>query len=1563
MKSIALLCFMLCVSLLLYAEYVPQSLIFSSIDEIEIITSYSDSLYTDCAWFNTLSGNHWIYYLELLYDFKDNGVDIFCYYIKYKDETSVEDMMALLESENKVTVAEPNYLFELHNDPLLNDQWALPLISMDQVWSQYSYYGDDILVGVVDSGVDLGLNDPQELFYGQIHPDLEDNLYTDGNGHHGFNAYAFEHPDPDSSEVYNVQDQLGHGTHVAGIIAGRKNNAYGISGIAGGNAITSANGCQVYSVRVGGTFNNKGLSLSAIYRGIVRAHRFGVRIFNCSFGFRSSSQGAEITQFVNLINNLSNPQLNDPALFICSAGNDWAEVSNYPAALPYTLSVAATTINDTKAGYSTYHQSVDIGAPGGSGGGANLSSGILSTTPRDELFYMHVYDGYNKEFAYMSGTSMAAPMVTAAVVLTKQAHPTLNLHQIRQRLQGTADDISQANPEIKYIGKLGSGRLNVLKAIETDNPYPTLRLHTVNVDNDTYIPCGAQSLNMNITMRNWWAPTQGSVTGTLFTSDPDIYITNSTLNFTHLGQNEYDLFSTSVVISDNSALPGTADFSIQISYDGITETLYFSIPQRVNISNSKISVPNRTAISEMTIDDMNMDGKEEIAFITEDSQNANLVYLCLIKSGITNEAFIDGSSNCKPAFADMNHDGTKELVLFDGAGRLLLYDYSLNLVYASNPLITAGEISSFVVEDINSDGRLDVVFAHTNGGNSFIDMLVFVNEDGYNFIPSSYLVDNGYRIISPLAVGIVDDSVNNDIIWIESNYNPQNAQDITTNLCKLTYFDGRGENYRVYKGTIDEVVVGNDIINDYGCTDIILSRPHPSDSNFPWAYIYVGIGYTRVAGVPPLNIQTAKYKLLCFDFSGETHSEVWSHQLSDNPLNQINSAQKAYNIIAGDFLDQNPGNEILVGATEEVIDSETGEFIQFLTKNIQGFPPNNLTYVNHHYQPAVIVDYNNNDIQDVFVYNGTILRSYDANKNLSETHNYVLPQNNEVYSIVAGKNRDSSIHDVYALSSSSGNTYLFYIPISSNHELFYYEWRQFNNNARKTCELLQGLPAFIASPKTLWNHCEFDKDVTVDSYLTIVSATRVKFQSETGLVNYGIIEVQGNEDYPVTFSGVCPYDLLSYWDGISLHSNSLINIGYAKLSNAFAALDIYNTGDNLISDCKFTYNKYSLKVYQALLDLESSIIENSVYGVTAFNNSEINLGYATGSNRITHNEIGVYSHTSSPYLDEGNNDINNPDDGAFNIYSVNTPNGIKAQYNWWGNNGYDPTYVASKLNNPSEVVFEPFSEVSYFGRAFENRASTDFIMAEMLRCNGSWAQAAPFYYSVIQDSLSSSEKYLSINGLFNCFQNLNNLGTHKSWLEAEINTTNDLIYGKFLRNNLAMTNRILGNYQDALDYYESILDNNPSYADSCYAVIDIGFTWLESESLMRGKYPLLCPRTINDHIVTTNKLLTSILLDTPIHGNNITPLLPKISNNYPNPFNPSTTIEFSIPQTGRVKLSIYNIRGQKVKTLINGDIERGKHRVVWDGRDDGNRSVASGVYFIRLEAEGKSTVRKAMLLK
>ncbi|MFA6976404.1 MAG: T9SS type A sorting domain-containing protein [Mesotoga sp.] len=88
-----------------------------------------------------------------------------------------------------------------------------------------------------------------------------------------------------------------------------------------------------------------------------------------------------------------------------------------------------------------------------------------------------------------------------------------------------------------------------------------------------------------------------------------------------------------------------------------------------------------------------------------------------------------------------------------------------------------------------------------------------------------------------------------------------------------------------------------------------------------------------------------------------------------------------------------------------------------------------------------------------------------------------------------------------------------------------------------------------------------------------------------------------------------------------------------------------------------------------------------------------------------------------------------------------------------------------------------------------------------------------------------------------------------------------------------------------------------------------------------------------------------------------------LHSNYPNPFNPSTTINFSLPKTAPVRLVIYNIRGQKVKELLNESLEGGNHNVVWNGRDDGNRPVASGVYFTRLEQSGVTKISKMMLMK
>ncbi|MCB5259909.1 MAG: FlgD immunoglobulin-like domain containing protein [Candidatus Cloacimonadaceae bacterium] len=85
--------------------------------------------------------------------------------------------------------------------------------------------------------------------------------------------------------------------------------------------------------------------------------------------------------------------------------------------------------------------------------------------------------------------------------------------------------------------------------------------------------------------------------------------------------------------------------------------------------------------------------------------------------------------------------------------------------------------------------------------------------------------------------------------------------------------------------------------------------------------------------------------------------------------------------------------------------------------------------------------------------------------------------------------------------------------------------------------------------------------------------------------------------------------------------------------------------------------------------------------------------------------------------------------------------------------------------------------------------------------------------------------------------------------------------------------------------------------------------------------------------------------------------------NYPNPFNPTTTISYYLPEAAKVRIDIYNIRGQLVKTLINTGQEAGLHQIAWNGRDMNNRNVASGVYLYRLGIPNGSQSRRMLLMK
>ncbi len=129
-------------------------------------------------------------------------------------------------------------------------------------------------------------------------------------------------------------------------------------------------------------------------------------------------------------------------------------------------------------------------------------------------------------------------------------------------------------------------------------------------------------------------------------------------------------------------------------------------------------------------------------------------------------------------------------------------------------------------------------------------------------------------------------------------------------------------------------------------------------------------------------------------------------------------------------------------------------------------------------------------------------------------------------------------------------------------------------------------------------------------------------------------------------------------------------------------------------------------------------------------------------------------------------------------------------------------------------------------------------------------------------------------------------------------------------------------------------------------------------------YAYVCGNSINE--LYDNAVLAQQKFDitTGIDDNNVN--LPKqfeLLQNYPNPFNPTTTIQFNLASSSDIKLEIYNVLGQKVKTLVNRNLPAGSHEYQWDATDNANSSVASGIYFYKLSSDTQFETQKMTLLK
>ncbi|UVI32158.1 S8 family peptidase [Paenibacillus spongiae] len=324
-------------------------------------------------------------------------------YVFRSTRKDAQSMMNYFKKNWNPYYVEPHYLYLTNetagaapivpNDVLYHDyQWNLPVIETEKGWG-VSKGSDKVLVAVLDTGVQTD------------HPDLAGKL------HAGTNIVT-----PGEAP----EDDVGHGTHVAGIIAAVVNNSEGVAGLSWYNKVLPVK--VLDSSGAGSTYS--------VAEGIIWATDNGAKVINMSLGNYAEAE---------FLHDAIKYAFDRDVVLIAASGNDNTERPGYPAAYPEVFAVASTDPDGSKSSFSNYGDYIDVAAPGAS---------IASTYP-------------GSQYAALSGTSMASPHVAALAGLIRSINPKLTNTQVMDIMRNSAHDLGTKGKD-KYFGH---GQIDVVKAL------------------------------------------------------------------------------------------------------------------------------------------------------------------------------------------------------------------------------------------------------------------------------------------------------------------------------------------------------------------------------------------------------------------------------------------------------------------------------------------------------------------------------------------------------------------------------------------------------------------------------------------------------------------------------------------------------------------------------------------------------------------------------------------------------------------------------------------------------------------------------------------------------------------------------------------------------------------------------------------------------------------------------------------------------------------------------------------------------------------------------------------
>lgn len=389
------------------------------------------------------------------------------YLLVFSGDKSVEEAIVDYEQDSNILYAEHNFLAETSatvqqaipppNDPLYSQQWYLPKIESSQAWASITNItnlSSAPVIAVIDTGVQWNHQDLANNIWINTGEIPNNNLDDDTNGFiddvRGWDFVETIHPcyagEDCSVEDNDPNDFQGHGTHVAGIAGAVTNNNLGVAGVC-------ANFCKIMPVRAGFAYvSGEGLlEYDDIAQSLVYAADNGANVVSMSFGGMNS----------NLMQNAINYAYNRGVVLVAAAGNsgDNFPLMAYPAALSNVIAVGATDQNDMQTRFSNFGAWVDIAAPG-----LDIFSTISPTSPMNSNPQNPPYcANANECYLQLSGTSMAAPVISGVVGLLLAKNPALTQNEVLTIIHSSHDPID--HPAFY----LGLGRTNLFKTVSNSN--------------------------------------------------------------------------------------------------------------------------------------------------------------------------------------------------------------------------------------------------------------------------------------------------------------------------------------------------------------------------------------------------------------------------------------------------------------------------------------------------------------------------------------------------------------------------------------------------------------------------------------------------------------------------------------------------------------------------------------------------------------------------------------------------------------------------------------------------------------------------------------------------------------------------------------------------------------------------------------------------------------------------------------------------------------------------------------------------------------------------------------